>query len=62
MGKINDNNFCFFTGGGMKFMVVSLEFAPTGEALAWAGKVNEKKKHTFSFDYQMTPAEAKKAG
>ena len=39
MGETNDNNFCFFTGGGMKFMVVSLEFAPTDEALAWASQV-----------------------
>ncbi len=36
MGEANDNNFCFFEGGGMKFMVISLEFAPRDEALEWA--------------------------
>ncbi len=39
MGRKNDNNYCFFEGGGEKFMVVSLEFAPTDEALEWANKV-----------------------
>ena len=39
MGKTNDNNFCFFEACGMKFMVISLEFAPRDEALIWAANV-----------------------
>ena len=39
MGQTNDNNYCFFAGGGMKFMVISLEFAPRDEALEWAAEV-----------------------
>jgi len=39
MGDDNVNNFCLFEGGGMKFMVISLEFAPSDEALAWANAV-----------------------
>ena len=35
----NDNNYCFFEAAGMKFMVLSLEFAPRDETLAWAGKI-----------------------
>ncbi len=35
----NTNNYCFFEGGGMKFMVLSLEFAPSDEAVAWASKI-----------------------
>ena len=42
MGETNDNNYCYFEGGGMKFMVVSLEFAPRDEALAWAADVADK--------------------
>lgn len=39
MDEKNDNNYCYFSGGGMKFMVVSLEFAPRDETLQWAGDV-----------------------
>jgi len=39
MGDDNANNYCTFEGGGMTFMVVSLEFGPRDEALAWASKV-----------------------
>lgn len=35
----NDNNYCTFEAAGMKFMVISLEFAPRDEVLAWAGEV-----------------------
>ncbi|MFO7930805.1 MAG: metallophosphoesterase [Desulfosalsimonas sp.] len=35
-GETNDNNFCTFEAGGMKFLVVSLEYAPRDEVLAWA--------------------------
>ena len=39
MGESNDNNFCIFEAAGMKFMVVSLEFAPRDAALDWAADV-----------------------
>lgn len=39
MGQTNDNNFCFFEANGMKFMVLSLEFAPRDETLQWAAEV-----------------------
>ena len=44
MGKDNVNNYCLFEGGGMKFMVLSLEFAPSGAVLEWAGGVVEAHK------------------
>jgi len=39
LGKTNDNNFCLFEGGGIKFLVISLEFAPTDLALDWANRI-----------------------
>ena len=39
MDESNDNNFCTFEGGGMKFLVINLEFAPRDEALQWAAGV-----------------------
>ncbi len=36
LGDGNDNNYCFFQGGGLKFMVISLEYAPRDESLQWA--------------------------
>jgi hypothetical protein len=39
MGQTNLNNYCFFDGGGQKFMVVSLEFQPSDEAIKWADGV-----------------------
>jgi hypothetical protein len=41
-GDNNDNNYCLFEAGGMKFMVLSLEFAPRDETLAWAAEVTER--------------------
>ena len=38
-GETNDNNFCTFEAGGMKFLVLSLEYAPRDEVLAWASRV-----------------------
>ena len=38
-GENNDNNFCTFEAGGMNFLVISLEYAPRDEALAWATEV-----------------------
>lgn len=42
MGEANDNNYCFFEAGGMKFMVLNLEFAPRDETLEWAGKIAKR--------------------
>ncbi len=41
-GKGNESNYCYFAGGGMKFVVLSLEFGPRDEVLAWADKVVSK--------------------
>ncbi|MEX1095026.1 MAG: metallophosphoesterase [Planctomycetales bacterium] len=38
----NDNNYCLFEAAGMKFLVLSLEFAPRDEALDWARNVAAK--------------------
>ena len=42
MGTTNDNNYCFFEGGGLKFMVISLEFVPRDETLKWAAGICQK--------------------
>jgi len=39
MGESNASNYCLFEAGGMKFMVLSLAFAPSDPMLAWAGGV-----------------------
>jgi len=39
MDDTNVNNYCFFEACGMKFIVLSLEFAPRDETLEWAGGV-----------------------
>lgn len=38
-GGTNDNNVCAFEADGMKFLVISLEYAPRDEVLAWATQV-----------------------
>jgi len=38
-GRVNDNHWCRFTGGGVKFLVLALEFTPRDEVLAWANDV-----------------------
>ena len=38
-GESNDNNYCTFEADGMKFLVMSLEYAPRDEVLAWATEV-----------------------
>jgi len=38
-GADNNNSYCLFEAGAMKFLMVSLEFKPTDEVLAWAGDV-----------------------
>lgn len=40
--ETNDNNYCYFTGCGVKFLVISLEFAPRDETLEWATEVAAK--------------------
>ena len=42
LGDNNDNNYCFFEGGGLKFMVISLEFAPRDKTLKWAREICRK--------------------
>lgn len=42
MGETNDNNYCFFEASGMKFMILSLEFAPRDETLKWAAEVTKR--------------------
>ncbi len=43
-GQTNDNNYCFFEAEGLKFMVISLEYAPRKEALCWADNVIRRHK------------------
>ena len=38
-GNRNDNNYSFFESGDLKFLVMSLEFAPTNQALHWANEI-----------------------
>ena len=38
-GENNDNNYCTFEADGMKFLVISLEYAPRDEVLTWATEV-----------------------
>ena len=35
----NENNYCYFSSGGLNFLVVSLEFAPRKEAVTWANQL-----------------------
>jgi hypothetical protein len=37
-----ENYYLFFRAGGMKFLVLTLEFKPRDEALAWANRVAEQ--------------------
>lgn len=39
LGDTNDNNYCTFQAAGRDFLVLSLEFAPRDEALAWAEEI-----------------------
>lgn len=39
MGNTNDNSYCFFEVDDLKFMIISLEFAPRKEALCWADQI-----------------------
>ncbi len=41
-GKGNENNYALFEADEMKFLVVSLEFAPRDEVLEWAGQIVAK--------------------
>ncbi|MBN2310075.1 MAG: metallophosphoesterase [Candidatus Hydrogenedentes bacterium] len=36
---VSDNYYLLFSAGGMKFLILSLEFKPRDEALAWANEV-----------------------
>ena len=37
--NLNDNNYQLFSGGGMDFVIVHLEFCPPAAALSWASSV-----------------------
>lgn len=39
MGTGNENSYCLFKAGGMKFLIISLEFKPRDEVLAWASEI-----------------------
>lgn len=39
LDETNDNNYCTFEAAGRDFLVLSLEFAPRDETLAWAAEV-----------------------
>ena len=41
-GKGNENNYALFEAAGMKFLIISLEFAPRNEVLKWANEVVAK--------------------
>ncbi len=45
MGQTNDNNYCLFRAAGRDFLVLSLEFAPRDESLAWANQICERFPH-----------------
>ncbi len=38
-GALNDNNYQLFSGGGMDFVIVHLEFCPPAAAVSWAASV-----------------------
>lgn len=42
LGAGNENNYCTFEAAGRKFLVLSLEFCPTDEALAWGSGIVER--------------------
>jgi len=42
MGNDNDNSFQRFEAGGMKFLVINLEFGPPDDVIAWANEVVAK--------------------
>ena len=46
MDGLNSSNYCFFEGGGARFMVLSLNFAPGEEIIEWADSVIEKHRET----------------
>ena len=39
LGETNNNNYCYFEGAGMQFMVLSLQHNPGPDVLRWAGDV-----------------------
>ena len=39
LDETNDNNYCTFEAAGRDFLVLSLEFAPRDEVLAWAAEI-----------------------
>jgi 3',5'-cyclic AMP phosphodiesterase CpdA len=41
-GETNDNNYCFLNAAGISFLIVSLEYGPTDDVLAWANALVAK--------------------
>jgi hypothetical protein len=41
-GAGNDNNYCTFRAAGRDFLVLSVEYAPRDEVLAWAAEICQK--------------------
>lgn len=39
LGDDNDNHYVLFESGGMAFMVITLEFGPNSEMVAWANQI-----------------------
>ncbi len=39
LNNSSENYYCTFTGGDMKFLIISLEFVPRNEVLDWANKI-----------------------
>ena len=37
--NLNDNNYQLFSGGGMDFVIVHLEYCPPAAALSWASSI-----------------------
>jgi len=44
LGATNENHYAYFEAGHLNFMVVGLEYAPTGKALLWANKIIDQHK------------------
>jgi len=42
MGESNDNNYCTFQAASRDFLILSVEFAPRDEVLAWAAEICQK--------------------
>ncbi len=39
LGDDNDNNYCLFESGGLKFLILNLEYGPDDRILEWANQI-----------------------